>query len=473
MKLLTFVIPVAPYHKHFVQEAVNSVRMQTVQCEVIVIDDKDGKGPGWARNKGLRQVTTPYVCFLDADDQLLPRYAEMCLSAWQPFRYVWTAWYREGKVCPYPGLEAAHLVTSVMATDLARSIGGFHEATEAEDTDFYANLMQIGVRGLHINEPLMHYSTRGLRGQLLHDSGRTDRVLSEIRARRHVPITIPETAEGFDALCDSVFPQPRFTGDQLDADALRYVRPERVDISLFAPTANRLRYLQNMVRSARLFMPVDCTYEIIIVDGGSTDGTLEWCRQQPDIVLIEHGELKGTVKAFTDGGKASRGTYAVMCNDDTEFMPGALAAAKAWLDARSTCGCVAFAYDMPSHPGQFVVGKHTFQKPNGQISEQNFANMGMYRTALGNAVGWCGADDPDFGARSYGSDSYLSVRVWEAGYTIDEVDGATVRDWDVHDTLKAVNQWPPDMNNPDTQKFYQRYPHGPHVPLIPKPIHDV
>ncbi len=203
------------------------------------------------------------------------------------------------------------------------------------------------------------------------------------------------------------------------------------------------------------------------MDGGSTDGTLEWCKAQPDIWLIEHGELKGTVKAFTDGAQDARGQYVVICNDDTEFMPSAIEKAKNWLDHRATCGCVAFAYDLPKHPGQFVVGKHSFKRPNGQIVEQNFANMGMYRKWLGDKAGWCGADDPDFKARSYGSDSYISVRIWELGYSIDAVEGAIVHDRDAHDRLKKINQWPPDLNNPDTRAFYERYPYGPTIPLEP------
>lgn len=87
-------------------------------------------------------------------------------------------------------------------------------------------------------------------------------------------------------------------------------------LSIVSGTFNRLPYLRQFVASARACIPRGMAYEFVLVDGGSVDGTLDWCKEQADIHLIEHGELKGAIRAFTDAGNASRGEYCLMANDD-------------------------------------------------------------------------------------------------------------------------------------------------------------
>ena len=91
-------------------------------------------------------------------------------------------------------------------------------------------------------------------------------------------------------------------------------------ISVVSGTYNRLKYLTQMVASVRLSVGVGIPYEIIIVDGGSTDGTIQWCRMQDDIVLIEQGKLLGAVKAFNAGFAIARGKYTIPANDDILFV---------------------------------------------------------------------------------------------------------------------------------------------------------
>ena len=71
---VSIVIPVATYHKDLAARALASVQVQTAPCIPIVIQDTEGRGAGWARNQGLAQVQTPYVVFLDADDEITPTF---------------------------------------------------------------------------------------------------------------------------------------------------------------------------------------------------------------------------------------------------------------------------------------------------------------------------------------------------------------------------------------------------------------
>lgn len=167
---LTFIIPVAPYHRDRVQTAVASVHAQTLPCEVVVIEDTDGRGAGWARNQGLRQVHSDFVTFLDADDTISPHFAEMTLALWKPGKYVYTDWTSNGTAheAPDPCIvwtrKTYHLVNSVLPMEAVHQIGGFDpDMPAAEDTDFGLRLRLAGYCGIRVKTPLVNYSAGGLR----------------------------------------------------------------------------------------------------------------------------------------------------------------------------------------------------------------------------------------------------------------------------------------------------------------------
>ena len=58
-------------------------------------------------------------------------------------------------------------------------------------------------------------------------------------------------------------------------------------VSYVTGTYNRLVFLKHMIDTFRKSIGTGLTYELILVDGGSTDGSIEWMKQQPDVVLIE------------------------------------------------------------------------------------------------------------------------------------------------------------------------------------------
>lgn len=247
-------------------------------------------------------------------------------------------------------------------------------------------------------------------------------------------------------------------------------------LSIVSGTFNRLNYLTRMIASVRMQLPKHIAYEFVIVDAGSKDGTIEWCKSQPDIVLIEHGELRGAIKAFTEGARAARGTYVVMANDDLEFHPYSIMRAIAYLEDHRTCGAVAFADNRSMQVGR--ADKHqTEGQPaigiDGKPAWVTYAQVGMFRGWLGNKVGWWGADDPIMGqARTYGGDNYLTSRLWELGYSVDAVEGCTVDDLIARDGLRARNN---DQGEADSKCYYRAYPYGPQLkaaPEVPNPQHD-
>jgi 2-phospho-L-lactate transferase/gluconeogenesis factor (CofD/UPF0052 family) len=62
----------------------------------------------------------------------------------------------------------------------------------------------------------------------------------------------------------------------------------------------------------------DLVHEIIVVDGGSTDGTLDVLRSEPDIRMVE-ASCSGRGEAIHHGLKAARGEYVVVFPGDGEY----------------------------------------------------------------------------------------------------------------------------------------------------------
>jgi hypothetical protein len=199
MTSLTIVIPIGPYHTVIASEAIASAQAQTVPCQMVVVADEEGKGAGWARNRGLEQVTTEYVAFLDADDTLDPRFAEICLGIVDHYaesgrtdtRYVYTDWLgaHNARVpapdpCEVWRNQTYHLVTTVLPTEAVRAIGGFDEILPGvEDADFYVRLRLSGVCGLHVEAPLLSYREGGQRSKTARASGDEARALQYMTQR--------------------------------------------------------------------------------------------------------------------------------------------------------------------------------------------------------------------------------------------------------------------------------------------------
>ncbi|HEX6602788.1 MAG TPA: glycosyltransferase, partial [Solirubrobacterales bacterium] len=53
-----------------------ALEKQTVPVEIVVVEDKEGRGPAWARNEGVRQAQGKVICFTDDDCAPFPNWAE-------------------------------------------------------------------------------------------------------------------------------------------------------------------------------------------------------------------------------------------------------------------------------------------------------------------------------------------------------------------------------------------------------------
>lgn len=89
------------------------------------------------------------------------------------------------------------------------------------------------------------------------------------------------------------------------------------DISIIIPSYNRLWSLPQAVQSCRT---PGCSVEIIVVDDGSTDGTWEWMRSQPDIVSLRT-ENWGKDWAVQTAMPVARGQFVRFLDSDDWLTP--------------------------------------------------------------------------------------------------------------------------------------------------------
>lgn len=109
-----------------------------------------------------------------------------------------------------------------------------------------------------------------------------------------------------------------------------------ITASVIIPNWNGARYLPGCLDSLR--DQAGPGTEIIVVDNGSTDDSLEILGKYPGIVLIRNAENRGFAAAVNQGFDIMQGRYAVLLNNDTVVQSG-------WLNT--------LIQEMETHPKAF------------------------------------------------------------------------------------------------------------------------
>ena len=94
--------------------------------------------------------------------------------------------------------------------------------------------------------------------------------------------------------------------------------------SVIIPTYNRADMIGRAIESCLNQDYPD--FEVIVIDDGSTDGTVEWVQQYRDarIILLQHEHNRGVCPARNTGIAQARGQWLLMVDSDFELLPGAL-----------------------------------------------------------------------------------------------------------------------------------------------------
>jgi glycosyltransferase involved in cell wall biosynthesis len=189
-------------------------------------------------------------------------------------------------------------------------------------------------------------------------------------------------------------------------------------ISIILGSYNRINFLKKTIDSIRQEVE-NIKHEIIVIDGGSNDGSAEWLLKQKDIITITQHN-RGTFKKkiierkswgyfMNLGFRAASGNFILMLSDDCLLVPYSVKNALDELDqlekSNRKIGAMAFFWRNWPEMKNYWVGT-TF----GKI----FVNHGIYLKEALEKVDFINVSDYSF----YHADGDLSLKIWHAGYEI-------------------------------------------------------
>jgi len=128
-------------------------------------------------------------------------------------------------------------------------------------------------------------------------------------------------------------------------------------ISIITPSYNMLSYLK-CCHASIIDQGIDV--EHIVVDGGSTDRTVDWLKSQKDIIWISEKD-NGMYDAINKGLKLARGEIIAYLNCDEQYLPGTLNFVKNYFEKNPTVDIIFGDFLIVDATGELICYRKAIQ----------------------------------------------------------------------------------------------------------------
>ena len=180
----------------------------------------------------------------------------------------------------------------------------------------------------------------------------------------------------------------------------------KAELSIVIGTRNRLEMLQKCLNA--LIGKINTDHQIIVIDAGSTDGTIDYLKNIEGIHLVCDGKPIGQAQSYNRVFTHLRGRYICWMSDDDVIQPGILDSAVDILRKNKKIGQVALKV-------KDATGRKSGDPYIGGIRKTGIlnCNQGVIRSDLFRKIGFF---DETF--QNYGIDCDLTAKVLLSGYRV-------------------------------------------------------
>jgi len=216
-------------------------------------------------------------------------------------------------------------------------------------------------------------------------------------------------------------------------------------VSIIFGTYNRRQMLTRFLNGLEEHIR-EVPYEIVVCDGGSTDGSREMLAERDNVLLIGERRLEGAVKAFNQCYALSRGEYVALLNDDLVVCDRGIDEAALHMESHRMVGQVAMGFKQGNHNAMIA----------GSLPGHIFANLGVTRRDAADLVRFITGGIWPAVYYTYGADTELSCWIERLGLEIFPIRRSCFHDLLAPDALRQANA-KAKVSHRDNRTFWERW----------------